>query len=75
MKKKKFKLFKIKHTILLEGETFLRNKQKIAFFLNKVQIFLVAQVNVKNISFLKLEKHFLLFTMVLFTICPSFATL
>ena len=31
----KCKLFRIKHTILLEGEIFLRNKRKIAFFLNK----------------------------------------
>ena len=37
----KCKLFRIKHTTLLEGETFLRNKHKIAFFLNKVHIFLV----------------------------------
>ena len=28
----KCKLFRIKHTTLLEGETFLRNKHKIAFF-------------------------------------------
>ena len=28
----KCKLFKIKHTTLLEGEIFLRNKHKIAFF-------------------------------------------
>ena len=28
----KCKLFKIKHINLLEGETFLRNKHKIAFF-------------------------------------------
>ena len=31
----KCKLFRIKHTTLLEGETFLRNKHKIAFFLIK----------------------------------------
>ena len=37
----KCKLFRIKHTILLEGETFLRNKHEIAFFLNKVHIFLL----------------------------------
>ena len=30
----KCELFGIKHTTLLEGETFLRNKLKIAFFLN-----------------------------------------
>ena len=57
-KQKKFKLFKIKHTILLEGETFFKNEHKIAFFLNKVQIFLVEKktpsVQVKNISFLRL---------------------
>ena len=29
----KRKLFRIKHTILLEGETFLRNKHEIAHFL------------------------------------------
>ena len=34
----KCKLFRIKHITLLEGETFLRNKHKIAFFLNKVHI-------------------------------------
>ena len=28
----KCKLFRIKHTTLLEGETFLRNTHKIAFF-------------------------------------------
>ena len=30
---------KIKHTTLLEGETFIRNKHKIAFSLNKMHIF------------------------------------
>ena len=39
----KCKLFRIKHTTLLEGETFLRNKHKIAFFFNKVHIFLVEE--------------------------------
>ena len=34
----KGKLFRIKHTILLQGETFLRNKHKIKFFLNKMHI-------------------------------------
>ena len=33
------KLFRIKHTTLLEGETFFRNKSEIEFFLNKVHIF------------------------------------
>ena len=33
------KLFKIKHITLLEGATFLRNKQKIAFFLVKCTFF------------------------------------
>ena len=38
----KCELFSIKHTILLEGEIFLRNKHKVAFFfLNKMHIFLV----------------------------------
>ena len=37
----KCKLFKIKHTTLLEGSTFFRNKHKIPFFLNKVHFFLV----------------------------------
>ena len=35
----KFKLFRIKHTILLEGETFLRNKHEIAFFEIKCKFF------------------------------------
>ena len=35
----KCKLFRIKHITLLEGETFLRNKNKIEFFVNKVHIF------------------------------------
>ena len=33
------KLFRIKSTTVLEGETFLRNKDKFAFFLNKVHFF------------------------------------
>ena len=37
----KFKQFRIKHTTLLEGETFLRNKHKFEFFLKKVHIFLI----------------------------------
>ena len=37
----KCKLFTIKHTTLLEGETFLRNKHKIAFFEIKYTFFLV----------------------------------
>ena len=32
----KCKLFRIEHTTLLEGKTFLRKKHKTAFFLNKV---------------------------------------
>ena len=32
----KRKLIRIKHITLLEGERFLRNKLKIAFFLNKM---------------------------------------
>ena len=35
----KCKLFGIKHTTLLEGERFLRNKHKVDFFFNKVHIF------------------------------------
>ena len=35
----KYKLFRIKHTTVLEGETFLRNKHKTEFFWNKVHIF------------------------------------
>ena len=31
----------LEHITLLEGETFLRKKHKIAFFLNKMHIFLV----------------------------------
>ena len=34
-----FELFTIKHTILLEGETFLRNKHKTAFFEIKCTFF------------------------------------
>ena len=37
----KCKLFRIKHITFLEGETFLRNKHKIEFSLNKVHIFFV----------------------------------
>ena len=33
------KLFRIKHTILLEGETFLRNQDEIAFFEIKFTFF------------------------------------
>ena len=33
----KCKLFRIKHTTVLEGETFLRNKQKIAFFFFEIK--------------------------------------
>ena len=33
------KLFRTKHTTLLEGETFLKNKHKMAFFFNKMHIF------------------------------------
>ena len=39
----KCKLFRIKYITLLEGETFLRNKQKIAFFFNKNAHFLVGK--------------------------------
>ena len=35
----KCKLFRIKHTTLLEGETFLRNKHEIAFFEIKCTLF------------------------------------
>ena len=35
----KCKLFRIKHIILLEGETFLRNKHDIAFFEIKCTFF------------------------------------
>ena len=35
----KCKLFRIKHTTLLEGETFLRNKHEIAFFKIKCTYF------------------------------------
>ena len=35
----KCKLFKIKHITLLEGEPFLRNKHKIAFFFKKCTFF------------------------------------
>ena len=38
---KKCKLFGIKHIILLEGETFLRNKHEIAFFEMKSAHFMV----------------------------------
>ena len=37
----KCELFGIKYFTLLEGETFLRNKHKIEFFLHKRHIFLV----------------------------------
>ena len=37
----KCRLLRIKHTTLLEGETFLRNKHKIAFFEIKCTFFLV----------------------------------
>ena len=35
----KWKLFRIKHIILLQGETFLRNKHEIAFFEIKCTFF------------------------------------
>ena len=35
----KYKLFRIKHVILLEGETFLRNKNEILFFEIKCTFF------------------------------------
>ena len=35
----KCKLFRIKHTTLLEGDTFLRNKHEIAFFEIKCTFF------------------------------------
>ena len=36
---KKCKLFRIKHTTILEGETFLRNKHKTEFFEIKCTFF------------------------------------
>ena len=35
----KCKLFRIKHITLLKGETFLRNKHEIAFFVIKCKLF------------------------------------
>ena len=56
----KCKLFETKHTTLLEGETFLRNKHKIALFLNKLHIFL-NKVHIflveKKTPLVSLEKH------------------
>ena len=39
---RKCKLFRIKHTTLLEGETFLRNKHEIEFF--EIAHFLVEKI-------------------------------
>ena len=44
------KLFRIKHTILLEGETFLRNKHQIAFFETKCTIFGRKENTISNIN-------------------------
>ena len=58
----KCKLFRIKHTTLLEGKTFLRNKHKITFFLNKMHIFFGRKENTikkkKNFqTFFKIKHH------------------
>ena len=45
----KCKLFRIKHTNLLEGETFLRNKHHIAFFEVKC-IFFGRKENIINVT-------------------------
>ena len=44
----KCKFVRIKHTTLLEGETFLRNKHKIAFFFKIKCTFLVEFAVLKN---------------------------
>ena len=52
-----WKLFRIKHTTLLEGETFLRNKHKIAFFEIKCTFFGRKEntIRIKHITLLEGE--------------------
>ena len=44
----KCKLFRIKHTTLLEGETFLRNKHKMHFFKIKCTFFVIKESTINK---------------------------
>ena len=59
----KCKLFRIQHTTLLEGETFLRNKHQIAFFEIKCTFFGTKENTIIfsfHFSFHSLGKHYII---------------
>ena len=49
----KWKLFRIKHTTFLEGETFLRNKLNITFFKIKCSFFGRKENTISNCLFIR----------------------
>ena len=53
----KCKLFRIKHTTILEGETFLRNKHKTDFFEIKCTFFGRIENTIEDTSKVTIAEH------------------
>ena len=70
----KCKLFRIKRITLLEGETFLRNKHKIAFFKIKCTFFGRKENTIRNLLNKHLNFKLRTIKLILFFCCCCYAT-